>query len=296
MAAQISVLSPRALSMPHCGGLVYSLLAALLTTLAGCSDSTEDPSPDASAPDQRDDDAGIAGGDDAGTSRAVSFARDLQPLFNQRCVFCHYTGTGFDLSRPFDPDEGLIGLKNGWYVEHDSPYEFVVVPGDPDNSFLVYKLAASPDPVDFDVTNNGEPMPYRIPRLTADELMWVRQWVEDGAENDAFFKEKVAPIFGTEITLGRKRGKCTLCHYPDSPTGLSVLDVFDPESGLVGVDANLSTKLRVDPGNPDNSFLIEKLEEAEPSAGAQMPLHPPRFSEAEVAMVRTWISDGAHDD
>jgi len=273
--------------MTHGGRFKRCLLAALSAVTFGCSESDKQEMSDA----QVEDDAG----DDAGTS-PVSFARDLQPLFNQRCVYCHYTGSGLDLSMPFDPDEGLIGLKNGWYVEHDSPYEYVVVPGDPDNSFLVYKVGASRDPVEFDVANNGEPMPYHIPYLTADELMRVRQWVADGANNDAFFMEQVAPIFGTEITLGRKRGKCTLCHYPGSPTGMSVLDVFDPEMGLVGVDANLSSKPRVDPGNPDNSFLVEKLEEASPSAGARMPLHPQVFSEAEVETLRTWIADGAHDN
>lgn len=254
------------------------LAPALLALVCACSasedsDANPDPNP--------------------GTT--VSFARDVQPIFT-RCLYCHYTGSGFDLSHPFDPVEGLIGKTNGWHDGHDSPLELLVEPGHPELSFLVYKVSADPDPVAFDTTNNGNPMPFQIPRLTAEELMRVRQWITDGAKNDDFFTKQVASIFGTELSLGRKGGRCTLCHYPGSPTGMSVLDVFDPTTGLVGVNAVLSSKPRVDPGNPDNSFLVEKLEQANPSAGAQMPLHPPRLNDTEVAKLRTWIANGAHDD
>jgi hypothetical protein len=234
------------------------------------------------------------GDGDAGPS--VSFARDIAPLFAARCAICHVTGSPvvpyFD--DPFHPEDGLIGFINTWHTAHDSPYEVIVEPGEPDASFLIYKVEVEPSEIDR--ANEGNAMPWQVERLTDDELSAVRQWITDGANDDAFFAENVAPIFGTEHRLGRRGGKCVYCHYEDSPTGLSVLDVFDPETGLVSVESSLSDKLRVAPGEPDESFLMEKLEEESPSAGARMPMHFPRLSEDEVATLRAWIAEGALDN
>ena len=230
-------------------------------------------------------------------SRSVSYAKDVRPIF-ARCVICHHPGgiVDLDLTNPFHPEHGIVERKNSWAEVHDSPYELVVKPGDPDASFLIYKVAHDPDPEKFDVTNNGDPMPMHIPRVTESELSDIEQWIRDGAKNDAFFTDKVASVLGSEITLGRKRGKCTLCHSPGSSTGLDILAVFDADKGLVGAKSLLSKNLRVAPGAPEDSFLVEKLAQAQPSGGQQMPLHYERLSEDEVDTLRAWIEQGAKDD
>jgi mono/diheme cytochrome c family protein len=226
----------------------------------------------------------------------VSYARDVKPIFQQRCVICHYAGgiVGYDLVDPFDPEHGVVGRANSWQENHGSSYALLVKPGDPDASFLIYKVAH--DPQDFDGEKNGGPMPAVIQRATDDELANIKRWISDGANNDMFFTEKVAPIFGTAITLGSRIGKCTLCHYPNSPTGLNILAPFDSAVGLVGADALLSTKPRVMPGSPEDSFLIDKLEATKFGAGAPMPLNYERLSDADVDILRTWIAQGALDD
>jgi hypothetical protein len=138
-------------------------------------------------------------------------------------------------------------------------------------------------------------MPSQIERVTDSELADIEQWIRDGAQNNAFFNDKVAPVFGTEVTLGRHIGKCTLCHYPGSFTRLNVLTPFDPQVGLVGVESFLSADLRVEPGSPDKSFLIEKLK-AEPSVGSTMPLQYQRLNDNEIEILRKWIAQGANDD
>ena len=275
-AANRRVVWPWGVAAPRC------LLAALLgATSLGCED---DKSP--------------AGPSGVSLDPTVSFEREVKPLLAARCAICHYEGSQVlpYLDDPLDPDTGLINFENTWFPGHDSDYEVVVRPGKPDESFLIYKVEANPDPAVFDPANNGSPMPLQVPVLSAAELGAVRKWITDGAQNDSFFKEEVAPIFGTQPVITGAGGKCTYCHYDGSPTGLSVIDVFDPVSGLVGVDSVLSTKLRVKPGAPDESFLVEKLEEETPSAGGRMPLHYPRLSEAEVARLRTWIAEGAQDN
>ncbi|HKP56141.1 MAG TPA: hypothetical protein VJV78_05465 [Polyangiales bacterium] len=230
-------------------------------------------------------------------STHVSYARDVQPIF-ARCVICHHAGgiVDLDLTDPFDPEHGVIGRKNSWADVHESPFELVVEPGDPDASFLIYKVEHDPDPEKFDPANNGDPMPMQVPRVTESELADIRQWIRDGAKDDTFFTDKVATVLGSEITLGGKRGKCTLCHYPGSSTGLDILAVFDSSKGLVGAKSLLSKKLRVAPGAPDDSFLVEKLEQSAPSGGQQMPLHYERLSQDDVETLRAWIEQGAKDD
>ena len=49
------------------------------------------------------------------------------------------------------------------------------------------------------------------------------------------------------------------------------------------------------PGDPNNSYLIQKLE-GTASVGAQMPLGAPALDQANIDVIRQWISDGAIDD
>ena len=50
---------------------------------------------------------------------------------------------------------------------------------------------------------------------------------------------------------------------------------------------------RVNPGNPDDSYLIHKLEGREGIVGGRMPLASTPLSEAELELVRTWVAEGA---
>lgn len=234
---------------------------------------------------------------DGDAGKPVSYQDDVSPIF-QRCVICHRANSiiDLDLANPFDSKSGIINRTNTWAVEHESEYDVVVRPGKPDESFLIYKVEEDPNPATFDVTNNGDPMPLQIPRVTASELADIKQWIRDGAKNDAFFTDRVATVLGSEVTLGRRRGKCTYCHYPGSSTGLDITAPFDTQKGLVGAESFLSDKLRVKAGSPDESFLVEKIEQANPSAGAQMPLHPARLTDGEVDILRRWIAQGATRD
>lgn len=54
--------------------------------------------------------------------------------------------------------------------------------------------------------------------------------------------------------------------------------------------------LRVDPGDPDASYLLMKIEGAPGIVGARMPLGRSPLSAAQIALVRSWIADGATED
>jgi hypothetical protein len=86
---------------------------------------------------------------------------------------------------------------------------------------------------------------------------------------------------------------CSVCHVGGSaPQGLR-LDAANSFNLLVGIPSTeVPTLLRVKPGDPDNSYIIQKLE-GHAAVGAQMPFGGPYLSTATIAFIRQWITDGA---
>lgn len=89
---------------------------------------------------------------------------------------------------------------------------------------------------------------------------------------------------------------CIVCHAGASaPQGLR-LDTANSFTSLVGIRSREDGSfLRVAPGEPDNSYLIHKLEDSA-SVGEQMPLGGPPIPQATIDFVRQWITDGALPD
>jgi len=86
---------------------------------------------------------------------------------------------------------------------------------------------------------------------------------------------------------------CTACHVGASaPQGLR-LDAANSYGLLVGVaSAEQPSTLRVAPGNPTASYLIQKLE-GTAAVGGRMPLGGTPLTAADIATIRQWITDGA---
>lgn len=86
---------------------------------------------------------------------------------------------------------------------------------------------------------------------------------------------------------------CSVCHFGASaPQGLR-LDADNSYNLLVGVPSTeVPSILRVKPGDPDNSYIIQKLE-GHAAVGAQMPLGGPFLTTDTIAFIREWITNGA---
>jgi len=82
------------------------------------------------------------------------------------------------------------------------------------------------------------------------------------------------------------------CHGGANPSaGLSL--VADRIAGqLIGVTSPTSGMKRVDPGNPEGSYLLKKVRGDAGIRGAQMPLGG-TLSAAEIEKIRAWIAAGA---
>jgi hypothetical protein len=266
-----------------------SILSATLMLLAGQACGGDGSNNGTGGAGGSGGSGGTGGGGGTGGTPGPSFDRDIQkPIFNALCVDCHFTGNpiDYDFSKPFDPQKGIVGRANSW-VSQGSAEPLVVAPGNVANSFLIKKVVETT----LDDHVDGNPMPLHLPRLSQAELDAVTKWITDGANNDAYFAANVAPIFGTELTIAPSRaGRCTYCHYPNAPSGMSVLNVFDATIGMVNRTSRYGGKIVV-PRDPASSQLLKKLSGA--TLGAQMPLHRDRLTPAQVETLRQWITSGA---
>ena len=132
------------------------LLAVAVAMLAGCSDQGDDPADEGGPLDP---------------PAAVSYADDIQPIFNANCIGCHAAGSaavGLELSAGGSYDQ-LVGVQA---VESDLDR---VEPGQPEQSWLYLKITGAHDV--------GDVMPPSglLPSTSRD---LVRDWIADGAPDN----------------------------------------------------------------------------------------------------------------
>jgi len=90
----------------------------------------------------------------------------------------------------------------------------------------------------------------------------------------------------------------TGCHNARDHLNDLVLEEGAAYNALVGVTPNnfaaqRNGLFRVDPHNPDNSFLLTKLQNPRPEYGSTMPLNQPPLSADQIQLIRNWILQGA---
>lgn len=260
-----------------------------------------------------------------GEDDAVSYEREVAPLFAARCTPCHASDNTvniIDIQDPFTQDEppGLVGGVNAWSDQHLVP-PFTVVPYEPDASFLLEKVSnqellpgfcdpstRDPEGPPCPIEEAGQLMPPKL-GMTEQNIADIRQWILDGAQDDERFRNVVMGIFGgrdrTFNYFGERKtvkdaGICGYCHYSGSPYPPDLWNPFDPELGIVGVSSIFRPDLKLVVANkPEESFLMMKLEQpvrASAELGARMPIEYPPLDEPQVDLLRRWISEGARDN
>jgi len=128
-------------SATHASGILVLLLA-------GCSDHGTAPPPD-----------------DGGGAGPVSYAADVQPIWNANCVVCHGVNGGLDLGAP-GSRANLVGVAStSWGGVR-------VVAGDPGSSVLYRKLTGD--------GGVGDRMPQGG-ALDPGDIETVRRWIAEGA-------------------------------------------------------------------------------------------------------------------
>lgn len=91
--------------------------------------------------------------------------------------------------------------------------------------------------------------------------------------------------------------KCltTACHGGIVPSSRFDLRTY-ASSFVAGDDAQRIGVCEIVPGDPERSFIIEKLRSEDPRVGLQMPLEREPLTEAQIAIIETWIREGAQNN
>ncbi|MFN7980083.1 MAG: hypothetical protein U0P30_18260 [Vicinamibacterales bacterium] len=102
-------------------------------------------------------------------------------------------------------------------------------------------------------------------------------------------------IFNTQDSSGRLA--CIQCHTNVGRTPAAGLNLVEGASfaALVGrPSVNSPGQTFVIPGDPDNSYLVKKLEGATGIAGVRMPRgNGPYLTPGQMLVIRRWIKEGA---
>ena len=110
--------------------------------------------------------------------------------------------------------------------------------------------------------------------------------------------EQLAPTL-TDIQATIFDTNCAVsgCHAGASPQLGQDLSAGQSFSNIVGVQSvERSNLARIEPGDPENSYLFKKLRGDADIVGAQMPLGRAALSQEQIDLVRDWILDGALDN
>ncbi len=97
-------------------------------------------------------------------------------IFNLNCTFsgCHGGATP-QLGQDLTAGQARASIVNVRSVENAALFR--VTPGDPDNSYLVWKIEGRPEIV-------GERMPRGRDPLPPEAINAIRQWIADGAQDN----------------------------------------------------------------------------------------------------------------
>ncbi len=96
--------------------------------------------------------------------------------------------------------------------------------------------------------------------------------------------------------------RCSGCHNGSQPAGGALPGSMDLRAGnsfasLVNVASlEQGTLMRVKPSDPDNSYVIHKIEGTAGIAGARMPFGGPFLDQPTIDQVRSWITGGAQNN
>jgi hypothetical protein len=115
---------------------------------------------------------------------------------------------------------------------------------------------------------------------------------------DVTFSSIQREIFSTGDRSGRPA--CTDCHNTALASINGGLDLSEGNAFRNLIDVPSTGKrgaVRVIPGDPDNSYLVHKLEGGPDIVGTRMPqTGGPYLADGQMLVIRRWIRDGAKND
>jgi hypothetical protein len=111
-----------------------------------------------------------------------------------------------------------------------------------------------------------------------------------GSSDLVSFSAQIQPIFNS---------RCVACHSDAGAFRDFELRLGEGQAhaSLVNQPSELRDDMpRVTPGDPERSFLFEKIVEQVPSEGARMPMGGSPLLAEDIALIESWIEQGALDN
>jgi mono/diheme cytochrome c family protein len=111
-----------------------------------------------------------------------------------------------------------------------------------------------------------------------------------GAAEPVTFSKDIVPILKT---------RCVMCHLTGQEPGNMKLAPKVAYATLVGVKATETDLKRIEPGKPDQSYVVRKLEGTHVAAGGtgeQMPMGGDPLPPEQIQKIRAWIEQGAQNN
>ncbi len=157
------------------------------------------------------------------TPNAISYFRDIRPLFQVHCQGCH---------QPAKPLGGYVMTQRDSLLRGGESELAAIVPGKPDESYLLEQLVA---------VEGRAAMPKDQPALHETEIEKIRQWIAAGAVDDT-------PA-SVGVTIDAEHPPT----YEANPV-ITALD-FSPDDALLAVSGYHETLLH----KADGSELVARL-------------------------------------
>lgn len=137
-------------------------------------------------------------------------------------------------------------------------------------------------------------MHERFSRALAGTLLWGG--LASAAGSLAFAGEQAVSYSGDVVPI--LNAHCVACHLTGQEQGGIALHARAAPSYLVGVASQQSPLLRVEPGDPAQSYLLHKLNNTHLEAsgeGESMPMGG-HLDPEQIAVISRWIEQGAGAD
>lgn len=197
--------------------------------------------------------------------------------------------TNVDRITDFSPPDDVMELEGAVFPTlttagtlQASAFRAATVAGAPSDRILYVPDTGA---LRYDADGTGPIAPVRFGTLAAGLAVTNADFVvHSPVAPPADYTTQIQPIF---------TANCVSCHTGASaPQGLR-LDAQNSHANLVNVNSNEVPSLkRVKPSDPDNSYLVHKIE-GTAAVGGRMPLNRPPLSAAGITLIRQWIAEGA---
>lgn len=197
--------------------------------------------------------------------KTPSFERDILPVLNQKCGYCH----GKEVKRGELDLSNMTGVLRG---------------GESTEPAIGATLEESPLWIQVD---DGAMPPDGEEPLSDEEIRLLRHWIETGAHANEGATPESKPLNQHDV-LPIVLLRCISCHGPQRRDG--GLDLRSRESMVKGGKSGPA----LIPGDPDASPMIQRIEsEACPPSHLLLKFFVRRPTKSETDTLRDWIAEGA---